>query len=154
MRARVALIVLLLPLLSWTPDFNRSDWLVRLMSQRCSSIRIVPRDMGMSVLCDGPRVEAFRGSTTSGLPFAVRATRAWSALSQRRESFSPTVTVYVGGDFVVIEAEQCPTCNVQRGPAWVFRPQNVRPSTMRAIQVQAGLGPSPLRLTMDAWRTR
>jgi hypothetical protein len=154
MHLRAALIALLLPLLSWTPDFSRSDWLIRLMGQPCESIRFVPRDLDMRVLCDGPRVEALRASTTSGLQYAARARRVWLAGSSHRRSFMTVVIVSVGGDFVVIEAEQCPTCNVQRGPAWVFRPQYVRPATMRAIQLEAGLGASPLRLTLDAWRTR
>jgi hypothetical protein len=152
--ARAALVVLLLPLLSWTPDFSRSDWLVRLMAQPCASIRIAPRDLSMAVLCDGPRVEALRASTTSALPYAARARRVWSSLSARRGRLFDVVTVSVGGDFVVVEAEQCPTCNVQRGPAWVFRPAYARPATMRAIQLAAGLGDAPLRLTVAAWRTR
>jgi hypothetical protein len=154
MSARLALIALLLPLLSWTPDFSRSDWLVALMAQPCASIRIAPRDLSIAVLCDGARVEALRASTTSGLPYAARARRVWSAMSARPRDFMGVVTVSIGGDFVVIEAERCPTCNVQRGAAWVFRPHYVRPATMRAIQLEAGLGAAPLRTTLDAWRAR
>lgn len=108
----------------------------------------------MTVLCDGARVEALRATTTSGLPYAARARRVWSTMSARRRDFMGVVTVSIGGNFVVMEAERCPTCNVQRGPAWVFRPQYVRPATMRAMQLEAGLGAAPLRTTLDAWRTR
>lgn len=154
MPARVALIALLLPLLAWTPNFSRSDWLDQLLRQPCGSIRFLPMDDNLSVRCDGARVEALRASTTSGLPHAARTTRVWSAVSARRGDFMGVVTVSIGGEFVVVEAERCPTCNVQRGPAWVFRPQELRPTTLRAIQREAGLGAVPLRTTLDAWRTR
>ena len=55
---------------------------------------------------------------------------------------------------VLIEKELCGTCNVQRGPVWVFRPARTRPEVLRAIQRAIHVPAAVARTSVAAWRER
>ena len=113
------------------------------------------RDWGMSVTCNGDLVEVLHATTTSAVNGSLRAQVAWrSGYLTRQFSGYASVVVSIRDDVVLVENELCPTCNVQRGPVWVFRPARTRPEVLREIQGRVRLPTAVARTTVAAWRER
>jgi hypothetical protein len=139
-------------LVAWVPDFNDRDWVRQTLEHRCRDVRF-DRYARVSVTCNGDQVEVLHTSTTSGINWSVQAQVAWRSGYLERGNVA-SVVVSIHDDIVLIENEQCPTCKVQRGPVWVFRPSRTRPEVLRQIQGRIRLPTAVARTTVAAWRQR
>lgn len=144
--------LLFVVLLAWVPDFNDRGWVRQTLEHRCRDVRF-DRYAGVSVTCNGDQVEVLHTTTTSAINWSVQAQVAWRSVYLDRGGVA-SVVVSINDDIVMIENEQCPTCNVQRGPVWVFRPSRTRPAVLREIQGMIGLPTAVARTTVAAWRQR
>ncbi|MFO0652657.1 MAG: hypothetical protein U0326_40955 [Polyangiales bacterium] len=139
-------------LLAWVPDFNDRGWVWKTLEHRCRDVSF-DRYAGVSVTCNGDQVEVLHTTTTSAIDWSVQAQVAWRSVYLDRGGVA-SVVVSINDDIVMIENEQCPTCNVQRGPVWVFRPSRTRPAVLREIQGMIRLPTAVARTTVAAWRQR
>lgn len=144
--------LLFVVLVAWVPDFNDRNWVRQTFEHDCRDVRF-DRYSGFSVTCNGDQVEVLHTSTTSGINWSVQAQVAWRSFDRQRGP-SALVVVSINDDIVLIENEHCSTCNVQRGPVWVFRPSRTRPAVLRQIQGMIGLPTAVARTTVAAWRQR
>ncbi len=139
-------------LVAWVPDFADRDWLRQTLEHRCQDVRPGIRRV-MSVSCNGDQVEVLQATTMSGLNGYGHAQPAWR-FHYRHWGNPASVAVSIDDDIVLVENEQCHTCNMQRGPVWAFRPARTRPEVLRRIQAFARLPSAVARTTVDAWRQR
>ena len=152
-RRRTSLLAPLFVLLvAWVPDFNDRGWVRQTLEHRCRDVRL-GRDWGMSLTCNGDQVEVLHTTTTSAINWSVQAQVAWRSGYLDRGNYA-SVVVSINDDIVLIENELCVTCNVQRGPVWVFRPARTRPAVLREIQGRVRLPTAVARATIAAWRQR
>ncbi len=151
-RFRTALIAPLFALLAaWTPDFDDRHWVQQTLAHRCRDVRF-GRDWAMSVTCNGNQVEVLHATTTSAVNWSLQAQVAWRSGYLHPSYLYASVVVSIRDDIVLVENELCPTCNVQRGPVWVFRPARTRPEVLREIQRRVRLPTAVARTTVAAWR--
>jgi hypothetical protein len=156
-RARTPLVApLFLLLTAWVPDFTSRNQVRETLDHRCRDVRLGRYD-GMRVTCNGDQVEVLHATTTSAAGSDLWARVAWrSSFFNDTRVGSPIarVVVSIDDDIVLVENELCVTCNVQRGPVWVFRPARTRPEVLRAIQRAIHVPAAVARTSVAAWRER
>ncbi|MBL8684539.1 MAG: hypothetical protein JNK05_35520 [Myxococcales bacterium] len=146
-----ALVLALVPLISWVPDWRRDNWPVQVMAHPCAHIQLTD-SMRLECAADGS-VAVLTGPVDYWLARRMRATQTFSNRRQPAASTGqrPSLDISVVGDIVVVEHVTCGACRRVMGQSWAFRPAKASAASLASIQAAAGLPARPLLQSVSAW---